>query len=502
MLLTKNSPYIGQPKQILLPLNRCQLATLYRSIEIENSDGVPIGFFSDPPGFGKTAVMISLIVADKMINKDHQTIIVLPQNLLEQWHNEVKKFSGDYLTVKVFNDYSDIADLNSSEWRDNFQTYDVILTTTLYLQMFQSTLSQHNIPVYRIIYDEIDTSKSLFKNMQIKKRMKAEQKSGVYENVKEKDMSSFVWYVSASMKNLINKDGTFEIGELKLTLQELDQRTVKCNPEFTKECSFSLPEITKKDIYTESVNDKYSALLSIEQLDNINSLSFNKIKAEYTSARANDEKDIIPMILKDYLDHLIDTTKQIEDINKRIEQRRLSFETIKGDLGALVSSEKFYKALISKFYQIDNVETYDQFLKTYKTHISRNIYTKQDALNDFFDGLDTEKDKVIFFSDHTQGLNFVQKILEEKKIKTDTLGRGNVSEINHALHKYKNEDTTVLFIDSSRDGCGMNLENSTHIVFLHRTNDTLYEQMLGRAQRRGRKGSLKVVTFLNKNEIL
>lgn len=501
MLLTKNSPYIGQPKQITLPLNRCQLATLYRCIELENSDGAAVGFFADLPGFGKTAVLISLIIADKLINKENQTIVVLPQNLLEQWDNEIKKFSGDYLSVKIFNNYSDIVDLNSPEWRHNFQSYDVILTTTMYLQMFQSTLSQHNIPIFRIIYDEIDTSKSLFKNIQIKKKMKSEQKTGIYQNVKENNTISFVWYVSASMKNLIGKDGYLEIGELRLSTTELDQKTVKCDPEFIKECSFSLPEITKQDIFTETVNDKYSSLLSIEQLDNINSLSFNKIQAEYTTVRANDETQIIPMILKDYVDHLADTTKQIADINKRIEQRRLSFDAIKNDLSQLISSEKFYTALVNKFYQVHGVSNYDDFITEYKNYASGNFYTKQKALDKFFDGL-KDTDKVIFFSDHTQGLNYVQKVLQEKGIKTDTLGRGNVSEINFALHNYKNGDTTVLFIDSSRDGCGMNLENSTHIVFLHRTNDTLYEQMLGRAQRRGRKGSLQVVTFLNKNEVL
>ena len=50
-------------------------------------------------------------------------------------------------------------------------------------------------------------------------------------------------------------------------------------------------------------------------------------------------------------------------------------------------------------------------------------------------------------------------------------------------------------------GCGLNLENTTHLLFTHATNPLLVEQIVGRAQRFGRKCRLHIVGIFNKNEL-
>jgi hypothetical protein len=57
-------------------------------------------------------------------------------------------------------------------------------------------------------------------------------------------------------------------------------------------------------------------------------------------------------------------------------------------------------------------------------------------------------------------------------------------------------------IDSSNHGAGMNLENTDILIFLHRTDETLYDQVIGRAQRPGRVGQLKIINLYNNNEII
>jgi hypothetical protein len=46
----------------------------------------------------------------------------------------------------------------------------------------------------------------------------------------------------------------------------------------------------------------------------------------------------------------------------------------------------------------------------------------------------------------------------------------------------------------------MNLQNTSDIVLLHKTNVTMKEQVIGRAQRPGRTSQLKVWELLHGNE--
>ena len=46
----------------------------------------------------------------------------------------------------------------------------------------------------------------------------------------------------------------------------------------------------------------------------------------------------------------------------------------------------------------------------------------------------------------------------------------------------------------------MNLENSTHIIFVHKMNKKMKNQVIGRAQRMGRKGALHIIFLEYENE--
>lgn len=56
------------------------------------------GLLCDEMGLGKTIQMISLILG----NLVDQTLIVMPMSLIQQWINEIKKFTGDTFEIVVF----------------------------------------------------------------------------------------------------------------------------------------------------------------------------------------------------------------------------------------------------------------------------------------------------------------------------------------------------------------------------------------------------------------
>ena len=50
------------------------------------------------------------------------------------------------------------------------------------------------------------------------------------------------------------------------------------------------------------------------------------------------------------------------------------------------------------------------------------------------------------------------------------------------------------------EGAGMNLENTTHLLFMHKTEEKFIDQVIGRAQRYGRTTPLKIIMLFNKHE--
>jgi superfamily II DNA/RNA helicase len=108
--------------------------------------------------------------------------------------------------------------------------------------------------------------------------------------------------------------------------------------------------------------------------------------------------------------------------------------------------------------------------------------------------------KWLIFNDNTSALFEAQGILEGLGVKAVMLDGGNVAAVDRAITNYKTKDVQVLLLNSMLEGCGMNLENTTHLLFMHVTRPRLVEQVVGRAQRYGRKGALNIIGLFNNHE--
>ena len=108
--------------------------------------------------------------------------------------------------------------------------------------------------------------------------------------------------------------------------------------------------------------------------------------------------------------------------------------------------------------------------------------------------------KVIIFSDYSKIFSKITALLKEHGTSYLELDGGNVKALDKVLNQYKLGDARVLMLNSAFYGCGMNLENTTDILFFHKTGQTMYEQVIGRAQRPGRTGRLAVHNLLYLNE--
>jgi hypothetical protein len=125
---------------------------------------------------------------------------------------------------------------------------------------------------------------------------------------------------------------------------------------------------------------------------------------------------------------------------------------------------------------------------------------KQVFLNSFISKLKIEDKKVIIFSDYSNIFEYIQTVCDENEILHVDLDKGNMKDIDKAVLDYKYGNAKVLLSNSTLFGCGMNFENSSDIIFVHKMNKDMEKQVIGRAQRLGRKGQLKIIYLQYENE--
>lgn len=108
--------------------------------------------------------------------------------------------------------------------------------------------------------------------------------------------------------------------------------------------------------------------------------------------------------------------------------------------------------------------------------------------------------KIIFCSNYIKIFNDMKKLLIKYNISHIELDDGNVDSIYNSVNNYKHGNINVLLLNSNLFGCGLNLESTTDIIFLHKMDNDLEKQIIGRAQRPGRKEALNIWYIMHENE--
>lgn len=125
----------------------------------------------------------------------------------------------------------------------------------------------------------------------------------------------------------------------------------------------------------------------------------------------------------------------------------------------------------------------------------RELPSKNEALLEILQN----QGKFLVFSAHDQSFKKVEEMLQKSK-KAYLKLVGNSNRISNIINQYKNGDVEILLLNSSHYGTGLNLENTTDLIFYHKMNEDMERQVIGRAQRIGRTSKLKIHYLLQENE--
>lgn len=425
---------------------------------------VCIGIMNDPPGSGKTYAILSHILTD---TKDGPTIIITPQNIFGQWKVAIETIfrNSDSLSkCKFCSSYVDIMKIygkSSSKILKN----KIILLQDTFADAYMKVLLDTNTPILRLVIDEVD--------------------------IMDKFISTavdvqYVWLMSASYSN------QSQLGPY--TLHSLDKIICKSEPNFVNK-SLNLPEPI---IQTILCDDPHISILK-------GIISDKELKALHAGDYA-----ILCRIMNKSMPKLsILTFKDVlDEYSKYLLQKSDGLEAFENSLSKLEEDEDTYETeliiLTNKILSLKRIRDNsinlqrvieripDISIINYKDKVLENQICNQI--------LENPSSKWLLFNDNTNVLIRYQAYLESKGIKTHMLDGGNQLTIDKTLKEYKDGDIQVLLLNSMIEGAGMNLENTTHLLFMHKTEEVFVNQVIGRAQRYGRTTPLNIILLFNESE--
>ena len=134
------------------------------------------------------------------------------------------------------------------------------------------------------------------------------------------------------------------------------------------------------------------------------------------------------------------------------------------------------------------------------TMLTDKNLSKIDNMTRIIDHLDMTRARILIFTSHANSdYDALTRKLDQKSIKYKTI-KGNVHCINKTIHDFKEGDVRVIFANSDRYASGLNLENTTDVILMHKLTHDIHTQIIGRAQRMGRTEPLHVWELLYPHE--
>ena len=136
------------------------------------------------------------------------------------------------------------------------------------------------------------------------------------------------------------------------------------------------------------------------------------------------------------------------------------------------------------------METKDMMSVSLEDYRQEN-YTKN-KIDKLLDIIGDGKDKkILIFSNYNESFNVIKRFLDEKKHIYLEL-RGTKEKRDNTIDSYKYGNVNILLLNTIQSGAGLNLQETSDIILFHRIHDYQKIQVIGRANRIGRKIELNV----------
>lgn len=536
---------VSQPKDLKIKLFPHQLASIYNmeKIEVNNliekeyyTKETKIGINADLTGYGKTLSIIGLLVRDKMewdidvpfifqkivsesknriktyyvtrFEKLPTSLILVSPSILAQWE---KEFNYTNLKVGIVKNQKNVEMIKAEE-------YDVVLVIPTYYNKLVSKYSDYAWK--RFIFDE-------------PAHLKVSCMKDIYAN--------FYWFVTATPYAIRDFYRNSRAGFIKDIMMdtEITDIIIKNDIEFVK-YSFSMPTTIEHIYYCyqplynvlhDFVTPSIKTMIEAGNIEGaINALGGEKTSNIIELVKTKKEKELKEIEIKiirnkmiyndlenDELKNLLLKQKnielQIKDINKKYDEMlkescTICFNKLVSPIFEQNCQNMFCGECFLTWINKNNTcplcrtkidlkkIVYIKSEEDKEVDEDEKIYTKEEKIINI---IKNNKDgKFLIFSEYDRSFFPICNILKENNIKfLEIKGSSDTREKN--LELFKNGDVNVIFLNSKTNGAGINLQEASDIILYHEMNLYDKNQILGRANRIGRKLSLNVHNLLVKN---
>ena len=500
-----------------------------------------------------TAVALSLACVEKAkYHGSSLNVIVVPQNICEQWQEEIGKFTGTFLKTMNLTEFADMTDLDIKP--QSITQYDVVLTIPSYFSFLADFCSRNNITPKRVIIDEADTIASMvsrkipgtmtwFVSSTIDRLPESTggmvQVGKCVEGVEDKDTTApessalrtqHGWMLKAE------ETGTYEV---PARLLRSGERICRCEPEWVLE-SFAIPKASIRRVCVSNVIIDvvacltFAKLLKPKCLEAANARDFRHIAGSVES-----EFDILPKLIKRLENQRDDADARLRGLRKRMhmEQRIAEEEAtldnnVKG-LALVREQAKNFLLCQVTFEQLAlpdrSSAPVDRCLMCvdcqagYSTHPGEaclscgshkdlevrvpgepaKAMSKADEIVKIVRSLtkDGTKPRIIIFAKYTQSFAEIVRKVKQTGLSVEEADAGTVKAAGSMIRKFRTGELDVLLAQSNLFCSGMNLPEVTDVFFLHAVHAYSTKQIAGRAQRPGRKEPVRIWKLLHDNEL-
>jgi len=539
-------PTIQQPENLDVNLFVHQLASVYAMEKLEgdkyiqegeNKIYTDIGINADLTGYGKTISMVALVLRDRMkwdldteyifenvytyasqhvkkvlvekYPKNNVTLVLAGSSTIHQWAAEFAHSNLNFVTVTTKKAVNCI----------QVDDYDVVIVAPT---MCNLLLDRYNGIVWkRFIYDEPTT-------------MRVPSMRPI--------RAGFTWLVTATPADIYPRHKTLRknyissiVGDRLFEYNIRRSVTIKNDDDFVK-ASFSMPPTVTinhechdkvyravKGIVSERVCKMIEAghilgavqALGGKKTDNIVELvKKNKIieleeicsKVKIWGLRGDEEKKI------EWSKRETSVRQQIEDLDKRfadILKSNCSIcydQLVKpimepccqnifcGTCLLMWLKEKGSCPLCRRIVQKDELVYIDTKEELAQEIEPEKIKTKEDTIVEIIQ--ENPDGYFIIFSDWNDSFESIRGILTGANIPFIEIN-GSTEIRRKKLAKFHDGNIKVVFLNSKTDSSGINMQETTDIILYHTMDESTRQQILGRANRIGRKLSLRIHNLLS-----
>lgn len=532
-------------------LKQHQLAMLHRCLEIDRDPSKRLGVMSDLPGAGKTYVALALI----MERMESCSIVVVPMNIYSQWTHAIETFCGNRVRWTCMASYADVSRLMHD--KSILSNYDIVITMPLYYGLLADCLDQKTVG--RVIIDEVDSINFFIRCKKVHCDMLWLVSASFRQEVADALQLAFT-----PDENEVKCEPEF-VKDSFLELHSCPEEvTIVCNNVYLDTIMRGLVEedaframnamdfgdnpavMTEKDaldLFLRDLNTtieaKDEAIKKLHQghADTLFLIEKMKTAIENESIVKNIEKEEEELMkaIKDVAAIESRVSKESKALADLSERRGILLERLKeNDMCYICYEEMQDKAIMACCKNAFCWSCLSQYWTACGHRGRKCPYCRQDVtcrynvvrvipdpVPDLVEDESTEDDKksklenitelfredkvgakVIIFSDFPKIFDRVKETLhDDLGVSCIELNGGNVNDLQRDIAKFKQGDARVLMSNSGLYGCGMNLEMTTDIIFVHKVLDHMHDQVIGRAQRPGRTCRLRVWQLLHKNEL-